>query len=93
MPGPKKKEALPKTVREVKTKNDHFVYVEKKFTHNIGDYNSVSVKIGMQLPLHYTKADTDAADDAITIALNLVDERLEEELSSSDFGFIDTEED
>ena len=71
-----KKTAL---VDEVTDKN-RYVYIEKGVTKNMGEYNSARVTVGVSLPFGATKADIDAANASITVAIELVDKRLEEEV-------------
>lgn len=56
------------------------VYVEKGVTKNMGDYNSARVTIGMMLPIDYTPEELAKAKKAISIANEIIENRLEKEV-------------
>lgn len=65
---------------ETVTNANRYVYVEKGVTKNMGDYNSAKVTVGVSLPFGATSADIDAANAAVTMAMEMVDKRIEEEV-------------
>lgn len=60
------------------------VYVEKSFTQNLGDFNSAKITVGVVLPLNPSGELLEDVHDAITVAINVVDDRLAEELDKLD---------
>ena len=50
---------------------------EKKVTVNLGDYNSVSIKVGVTLPLNPTKEMLENVDETIEVAIELVENKVE----------------
>lgn len=56
------------------------IYIEKGVTKNMGDYNSAKVSVGIELPIDFTLEELEKANEAISVAITLIDTRLEEEV-------------
>lgn len=63
-----------------------FVYVEKGFTKNLGNYESAKVSVGIQLPINADKKTWEEVDALVTVMIEKVDERLVRELDALDKG-------
>lgn len=80
---PNFKKSTPSDKAEVSlTNSGRTVYVQKSVTKDLGNYNSAKVAIGITLPIDFTAADIEKAHEAITKCIELVDERIEEEVNA-----------
>lgn len=68
---------LPPTGGQVR--QEGMVYVSKGITRKTSDYESARIDIGMWLPVYYTEEDLIKAQEAITTAIDIVDQRLQDE--------------
>jgi hypothetical protein len=74
--------AAPVTNNVVLNDGNRYVHIEKSVTKNMGDGNYAKVSIGATLPIDFTDADVDKAHEAITACIELVDQRIEEEVDA-----------
>ena len=57
------------------------IYLEKSVTKNLGKFNSAKVTVGITLPVDYTDAMLAKVQEAIDVAVDIVDERIADEVS------------
>lgn len=82
IPTPKKKST--ETTKTLVVGSEATIHIEKKATINLGDYSSASTTVGITVPVDASDELLARVDLTITKALELVDERLEEEINALD---------
>ena len=58
------------------------VYVERSITKNLGDYNSVKIAIGVTMGVNPSKQELVDVKNAITKISTLIDNEMDEQLST-----------
>ena len=80
MPKPKEKVEIEVKPVSVKNTDELFVYVEKKVLKNTGNYENVTVTIGMRVPYVITHGIVKQLENTIEVVSELIDTKLVEEL-------------
>lgn len=83
MPTPKGAKAPPKAAgKEVKDRPDHYVYIEKSITKNLGDYNSSKITVGLTLRVNPTPQEMKDIRATVDIINEYLDKEMEEQVKA-----------
>lgn len=85
MPAPKSKKAPVKkakgtsTPAKVESRPEHYVYMEKSMTKNLGDYNSTRISVGLTVQVDPTPEELKALKKTVSIVNDVLDAEIEEQ--------------